>query len=83
MNKRFEMLDLMRTIANGLIGVEVMADYMAEVSAELDAAGDKDAANVLRMLARNHRVRFLELQGQLAAASVDYASLRQGVDGEA
>ncbi|KMO10020.1 hypothetical protein, partial [Methylobacterium platani] len=75
MNNRYEMLNLMRTMANGIVAAEVVADHVAEVAAELDAAGENAAADVLRMLGRNHRVRSMELQGQLAAFSGTYADL--------
>lgn len=81
MNDRYEMLNLMRTMANGLAAVEVLADQMAEVAAELDAAGDKAAADVMRILGRNQRVRSMELQDQLAATSRVYADLYQDVNG--
>ncbi|AWN54412.1 hypothetical protein [Methylobacterium sp. 17Sr1-1] len=75
------MLDYMRTMANGIAAVEAVADHVVEVAAELDADGQSGAADVLRMLARNHRVRSLELQCQLAALGGDYIALRQDTAG--
>lgn len=73
MSGRYEILNLMRTMANDIVGLEVLVDYAAEAAAELDAAGRPDEADMLRTLARQHQVKSLELQGQLAAARVTYA----------
>ncbi|MFH6786797.1 hypothetical protein [Methylobacterium sp. MA0201] len=56
MDKRLEMLNLMRTMANGIVAVEVMAEHVAQVAADLEADGQSGAADVLRMVGRNHLV---------------------------
>ena len=82
MDKRLEMLNLMQTMANNIVAVEAVAEHMAQVAADLEADGQSDTADVLRMVGRNHRVRSMELQGQLAALSADYAVLFQSANDE-
>lgn len=69
---RAEMLDLMRVLANGLVGEEALAEVCAREAAQREAWGERDAADVLREVARMHRVKALELDGQLAALRAEY-----------
>jgi hypothetical protein len=74
-----EMMRDLMTVMLGCIALdEVMASELAGDAAALQASGQIEVAGTLRCLARIHRVKALELQGQLAALIVDYNRLFQG-----
>ncbi|WP_066926209.1 hypothetical protein [Methylobacterium sp. CCH5-D2] len=70
-----KMLDLLRILANGRVGEEVIASELAEESAQAEHVGDTGTAAILRDLSRRHRVKVLELDGQFAALEQQYAVL--------
>lgn len=69
---RAEMLDVMRVMANGIVGDEAMAAKFAEHANEMEDAGHLGAAEVMRSRARTHRVKALELGGRLAVLQAEY-----------
>jgi len=75
MDERIVILDFMRMMTNAIIAVEAIADLAVEMAAEIDADGQRDSADVLRMMACDHRVTGLALQGKLVAACEKYALL--------
>jgi hypothetical protein len=77
MSEQDVILDLMRTLVNSIIAIEAVSDHASEVANELDANFQSNEIDLLRNMARKHRVRSLELQGQLAIASEKYIDLIQ------
>lgn len=69
---RAELLDLMRVLANGIVGEEALADVCAREASRREARGERDASGVLRDAARMHRVKALELEGQLTVLRAEY-----------
>jgi len=67
---RREMLELLNTLASGVIALNTLADDLVQAAATVD---DASTADLLRSVARQHRVRALEMQGQFAVLSADYA----------
>lgn len=67
---RREMLEQLNTLASGIVALNALADKLVEVAAMVD---DPAAVEVMRGVARQHRVRALEMQGQFAVLSADYA----------
>lgn len=67
---RREMLELLNTLASGVIALNALADKLVEAAATVD---DPTAVEVMRGVARQHRVRAMEMQGQFAVLSADYA----------
>ncbi|EHP94208.1 hypothetical protein [Methylorubrum extorquens] len=67
---RREMLELLNTLASGVIALNTLADDLVQAAATVD---DASTADLLRSVACQHRVRALEMQGQLAILSTEYA----------
>jgi hypothetical protein len=65
------MLELLNTLASGVIGLNALADKLMKVAATVD---DPAAVEVMRGVVRQHRVRAMEMQGQFAALSEEYAA---------
>ncbi|MBP2506269.1 MULTISPECIES: hypothetical protein [Methylobacterium] len=72
---RMVMLDLMRLMANGIAAEEAFAAEFADEAAQAERMGDSDTAEIMRDLARRHRVKALELDGHLAALRLQYAMI--------
>lgn len=68
---RREMLELLNALATGVIALNTLADDLVEAAATVD---DTDTADLLHGVARQHRVCALEMQGQFAVLSADYAA---------
>lgn len=68
-------LELMCILASGIETEEACADQLGTISAEASALGDDLIAKGLAAVARSHRVRALELQGELAAVSMTYGGI--------
>ncbi|WP_128565161.1 hypothetical protein [Methylobacterium crusticola] len=71
---RAKMLDLMRTMANGIVADEAMAAELAAAATRMEAAGCATETATLHFLARRHRIKALKLQGSLAALREEYVS---------
>ena len=67
------MLELMRVTANLIVAHEHVARRFAEEAATAERSGDPEAASLMGDLARQHRVKALELDGQLAGWRQEYA----------
>jgi hypothetical protein len=67
---RLEMLTYLNTLHRGIITLEAVVNEL------IHAAGvsvDGDAADIMLTLARGHRVKILEMQGQFAALKQLYS----------
>lgn len=67
---RKEMLELLNTLASGVIALNALADDLVQAAAKVN---DPTATEVMHGVARQHRVRAMEMQGQFAALSAEYA----------
>lgn len=68
---RRAMLELLNALSNSIVAQEALADEAAQTALEF---ADDLGGEVLRGIARRQRVRALELQGQFAALSTEYAA---------
>jgi hypothetical protein len=68
-------LELMCILASCIETEEACADQLGAIAAKASALGDDLIAKGLAAVARNHRVRALELQGELAAVSMAYGGI--------
>jgi len=66
---RLEMLNYLNTLDRGIVALEVVA---AELVRAASVTPD-EAADIMLPLARRHRVRILEMQGQFAALKEIYS----------
>jgi hypothetical protein len=66
---RLEMLSHLNRLQSGMVSLEVMAHELVR-AAEVSPA---DAADILLAVARGHRVKILEMQGQFAALKKVYS----------
>ena len=62
------MFDLMNTLASGAVAMDALADDLVEAA---NAPDGQPISEIMRGLARRHRVEALQLQGKLAALTVD------------
>lgn len=67
---RIEMLELLNTLASGVVALNALADDLVQAAASMD---DPAAVEVMHGVARQHRVRALEMQGQFAVLRAEYA----------
>lgn len=67
---RLEMLAYLDTLHKGIVALEVMADELIEAAR---TSTDPDAADIMVTVARRHRIRVLEMQGQFAALKKVYS----------
>lgn len=67
---RLEMLELLNMLHKGIITLEVLTNALVQ---EAGAAPDEAAADIMRTLARSHRVKILEMQAQFAALKQVYS----------
>ncbi|UYW24769.1 hypothetical protein OKC48_15955 [Methylorubrum extorquens] len=70
-NARKAMLDQLKTIRNSIFVLGGMADETAQMASEIP---DRFESDVWREIARRHRVKAIELQGQYAALSAEYTA---------
>ncbi|TXM91967.1 hypothetical protein [Methylobacterium sp. WL116] len=68
-------LQLMCILASGIETEEASADQLGAIAAKASALGDDLIAKGLAAVARNHRVRALELQSELAAVSMTHGGI--------
>lgn len=71
LDARKAMLDQLKTICNSIFVLEGLADETAQMASEIS---DRFESDVWREIARGHRVKALELQGQYAALSTEYTA---------
>lgn len=67
---RLEMLSYLNTLHGGIIALEVVADELVRASGMVS---DEAAADIMLTVARGHRVKILEMQGQFAALKEVYS----------
>lgn len=65
------MLELLNTPTPGAIALNALAGALVEAAAKVNAP---TPVEVMHCVARQHRVRALEMQGQFAVLSADYAA---------
>jgi hypothetical protein len=68
---RRAMLSLLNALSGSILALEALADEATRTASEIT---NYIGAEELRELARNHRVRALELQGKYAALSTEYTA---------
>ncbi|MGW5840126.1 hypothetical protein ACWFZ6_19180 [Methylorubrum extorquens] len=68
---RREMLELLNTLASGIIALNTLTNDLVEAAAKVN---DPTSFEVMHGVARQHGVRALEMQGQFAVLSADYAA---------
>lgn len=68
---RLEMLAYLDTLDKGIIALEVVVNELIQAA---EVSPDEAAADIMLTIARGHRVRILEMQGQFAALKQDYCN---------
>lgn len=63
------MLSYLYTLHSGIIALEVMVDELVRAA----EASQDEAADIMLTVARSHRVKILEMQGQFAALKKVYS----------
>lgn len=69
---RAQMLELMRLMEGTIQADEMMAEGLMDDAERMQAGGQPNIADAFRTLARNYRVKVLELQARLAVVRLDY-----------
>jgi hypothetical protein len=72
---RKEAIRLMQALAREGTTYETSAGEISKVADSIEQNGGFGEAEAMRVLARNYRIRVLEVQGQIAALRHQYASL--------
>ncbi|MBA9071562.1 hypothetical protein FHR71_005348 [Methylobacterium sp. RAS18] len=72
---RLEALELLRAYASAVQAEQLTADHYAGMAEMIEEAGDTSAATAISAIARQHPIKALELQGNLAALSERYGSI--------
>lgn len=70
-----DLLALMRALTEGAVKDEAMAHEAALVAEACQSEGPVDVAQAMWRIARNHRIRAMELRGQLAALCERYGEV--------
>ncbi|MCJ2136837.1 hypothetical protein MKK69_22760 [Methylobacterium sp. J-026] len=73
-------LELMRRLTNEMLADEALASAVAQTAAEVERDGCFGEAEVLRVVAHNHRIRALDGQAQFAGLFAAYRHLQDWLD---
>jgi hypothetical protein len=72
---REQVLKLMQALVSHGITYETSAGEIASIADIFEESGSFGEAEAMRVVARNYRIRVLELQGQIAALQHQHADL--------
>ena len=72
---REKLMRLMQVLVSNGTTYDTSADEMATIADAFEESGSFEDAEAMRVVARNYRIRVLEVQGQIAALRHQHADL--------